>query len=254
MNDCKVKLSVFLLVAVTVALFAPGCSFGPSVGDLASDLKSQDYLVRWDAAKALGETKDADAVGPLVDALGDKEDAVAFAAVDSLAKIGGAAVSRLTKRLRDSSVQVRQLAALSLGSIGDSAPVGALSSVLKSDKVADVRLDAAIALGKIGIKHALAAKPASVALNAAKNDANADVKKAVANALAGIAEAETDRANKAKAKKEEQDRRRKARDKAEQKRKLAAKAKTDADAARKKKADEERDRKRKAELEKRRAN
>ena len=140
---------------------------GGKEGLIAGGATPPAYQERWDAVRALGKTKNLRAIGLLVDALGDEEKAVAFEAVDSLEKIGKIAVPHLISRLTNPKAQVRELAALSLGTIG--------------------------------AKHASVAERASEALKAARDDPNAEVRKAVAGALATIAKAREDRARKAEA-------------------------------------------------------
>lgn len=90
------------------------------------------------------------------------------------------AVEPLIRATRDRDEEIRRLAAMVLGEIGDKKALMPLIQALK-DKDSGVRSNAATALGKIG--DAQAAEP----LNAALKDENDDVRSAVAQALDAIA-------------------------------------------------------------------
>jgi len=123
----------------------------PAVEALIEGLKSSDDAVRMYAAKALGEIRDIRAVGPLIEALkiktrwGGSEGSAAQALTD----IGEPAVEPLIAVLKDSDDNVRNLAIISLGDIGDARAVEPLIHALK-DSNKKVRSFAAKALKKIG--------------------------------------------------------------------------------------------------------
>jgi HEAT repeat protein len=121
-----------------------------AVEPLVVSLSNRNYLVRRDAARALGEIGDSRAVEPLVGALKDRQNAVCQAAGDALGKIGGTlAVKLLIASLYDENHNVRQAAASALGEIGDSKAGEPLIATL-TDTQRTVRRAAAAALVSIG--------------------------------------------------------------------------------------------------------
>ena len=88
----------------------------PAVEPLIQALKDEDDGVRWSAAEALGEIKDARAVKPLVKALKDKYWYVRKQAAYALGDIGDArAVEPLIEALKDDEEEVREAAKWNLG-------------------------------------------------------------------------------------------------------------------------------------------
>lgn len=107
---------------------------------------------RW-FARALGEIGDAQAVDPLIKALGDKGYKVRTSAAEALGKIGDKRaveplIKTLSKTFRD-EWWGRDSAAEALGKIGDKRAVGPLIKALRHHHQ-HVRWTAAKALGKIG--------------------------------------------------------------------------------------------------------
>src|SRR5215471_2753189 len=94
--------------------------------------------------------------------LGSEEEPAQQEAVESLSRLGQAAVPELLKALKDDDWQVRNQAAVVLGAIGPEAKaaVPALMDVLQEDDKY-FRGHGAVALGKIG-KEARAAVPALI--------------------------------------------------------------------------------------------
>jgi HEAT repeat protein len=127
------------------------------------------------AVKALGEIRDARAVGPLMNALRDKDGPVREEATNALAKIGGPAVKPLMTDLADAKLDVRMQAVSTLAKIGQPA-VEPLIDVLKGDDQIAAAY-AAKALGEIKDPRAMAF------LSAVQNHSNPVVRKAVAEAL-----------------------------------------------------------------------
>ncbi len=159
------------------------------VGEQIAALKDEDWAVREDAASALGASRDARAVAPLIVLLSDSDRAVRQAAIAALTAIGEAAVPALGACLAapDLNVQeaaasilsgladdrvldplrvslgspdwiVRMHAAKALGRIGDPGSVDLLMPLLQ-DKVKAVRVDAAqalVAIGQPAVPHLLA--------------------------------------------------------------------------------------------------
>ncbi|MDE3225431.1 MAG: HEAT repeat domain-containing protein [Nitrospirota bacterium] len=160
------------------------------VDEQIAALKDEDWAVREDAASALGASRDARAVAPLVALLSDGDRAVRQAAIAALTAIGTAAVPALGACLAapDLNVQesaasilsgladdrvldplrvslgspdwiVRMHAAKALGRIGDPGSVDLLMPLLQ-DKVKAVRVDAAqalVAIGQPAVPHLLVA-------------------------------------------------------------------------------------------------
>ncbi len=90
---------------------------------IIEELKDEDYNVRRNAAEELGETKDAKAVGPLIEALKDEDNIflnIQWKAADALCEIGGERVIELlVQGLKDENKGVREGAAYALGKIKD---------------------------------------------------------------------------------------------------------------------------------------
>jgi len=103
------------------------------------------------AAMALGKIRDIRAVGPLIEALKIKTRlrGAEGSASTALAEIGEPAVEPLIAMLKDSNDNVRVLAIISLGDIGDDRAVEPLIHTLK-DNNKGVRSFVAKALKKIG--------------------------------------------------------------------------------------------------------
>ncbi|MGI5992664.1 MAG: HEAT repeat domain-containing protein [Methanosarcina sp.] len=93
-------------------------------------------------------------VKKLTHSLGDKDQNVSYASVYALVDIGEPAVDSLIKALKDDNPQVRSLAALALGRIGDQKAVDSLIEVL-DDPSPEVRMSAAFSLGSLGAAEAV---------------------------------------------------------------------------------------------------
>jgi len=65
------------------------------IDEFVQRLTDEDWSVRLEAVKVLGETGDALAVEPLMRTLKDEDSGAGWAAVQALAKIGAAAVDPL---------------------------------------------------------------------------------------------------------------------------------------------------------------
>ena len=125
----------------------------PEVQRLIANLNDKDWLVRRDAASALGKLGDKQAVEPLIVCLKDADNSVRFNATEGLGKLGDQrAVEPLIACLKDWPLQ-RACAAESLGNLGDQRAVEPLIACLK-DREID-RSCAASALGKLGDKRAV---------------------------------------------------------------------------------------------------
>jgi HEAT repeat protein len=123
----------------------------PAVEALIEGLESKDESVRMYAAMALGRIKDVRAVAPLIEALKIKTrlGGVEGSASTALTKIGEPAVEPLITALKDNDDNVRVLAIISLGNIGDKRAVEPIVNALKDDNKR-VRNFAAKALKKVG--------------------------------------------------------------------------------------------------------
>lgn len=91
-------------------------------------------------------------INGLINALGDKS--LCVEASDALENIGKAAVGPLIQALKDKDSDVRRRVVITLGEIGDAKAVKALIPVLK-DKDSLVLLETTFALGKIGDEKAV---------------------------------------------------------------------------------------------------
>jgi len=138
----------------------------------------EDLHVRWDAAEALGQIGDARALEPLVAALKD----IRWAVASALKEIGEPAIVPLVAALEGADGDLRQVAAWTLGQMGDACAVKSLIVALK-DKVGSVRRAAAGALGQIGDPRAVAP------LIDTLRDADEGVRESAAVALGQIGDA-----------------------------------------------------------------
>lgn len=120
----------------------------------------RDRNIRWDAAKALGEIKDARAVEPLIEALKEYYWGARSSVAEALGKIKDIrAVVPLISVLKDEEWRIREdwrlrrNAALALAEIKDARAVEPLIEALK-DKSSFVRWRAALTLDMIGTARA----------------------------------------------------------------------------------------------------
>jgi HEAT repeat protein len=138
-NDTMMEVQSEAVKAVT----SMGTSVVPS---LIPCLKDERWRVREQAAKALGNLKDPQAVQGLIIACRDRDGAVKSAAAEALGKIGDAkAVPALVKLFKDTSKIVRETSGTALMHIGELS-VDALLQSLKDPHFV-VRCHAVRALG-----------------------------------------------------------------------------------------------------------
>jgi HEAT repeat protein len=92
-----------------------------SMESIIEALRNEDPNVRWEAARALGVTRDPRAVEPLIAALGDRDPDVRRKAALSLGKIRDpkAVEPLLTCSVKDENQVVRWAAAWGLGKFPD---------------------------------------------------------------------------------------------------------------------------------------
>ncbi len=180
--------SLALQQAAAKALAMIGSDAPEAVPALSKALKDPNWLVRYSAAKGLVRigAKAKGAVGDLTATLDDDEFMVRAAAAEALGRIGPAAKAAAGKLAAvlggDKHDWPRFNAARALGLVCAPQGVDALSKAL-SDSDADVRAEAAWALGDIGP----AAKGAAAALRmAAKSDSEYLVQHAAEATLAKI--------------------------------------------------------------------
>jgi HEAT repeat protein len=118
-------------------------------------LGSPNWIVRMHAAKGLGRIRDVRAVAPLIPLLQDKVKAVREDAAKALAEIGHAAVPDLIPLLKHSEWLVRLHTVEALGQIKSRSSVEPLLFVMFNDPDVSVREDAARSLGSIGDSRAV---------------------------------------------------------------------------------------------------
>ena len=127
-----------------------------AVGYLIGVLKHfGSWQLRYEAAEALGKIKDPRIVGPLIEALNDRNARVREAAAKSLKEVGEPAVEPLLASLRDENQDVCFKAIVLLGEIGDSRAVEPLVGVLKHFELWAMRFEAARSLGMINDPRAI---------------------------------------------------------------------------------------------------
>jgi len=126
---------------------------GPAVEPLIVALKNKDWIVRENAAKALGKIGDKRAVEPLIFAIKDDTGRVRYEAIEALGEIGDLrAVEPLMSLLLDQNEKgspLRTGAATALGKIGDKRAIEPLISAL-SYKEQNIRKAASESLNKFG--------------------------------------------------------------------------------------------------------
>lgn len=142
-------------------------------------LKINYGLLRVAAAEALGRIRDARAVQPLIQALGDENDVVSMSAAQALLRMRESAFESLVEALRDGSVLVRIGVVGVLGRTGDRRAVEPLIEAL-NDESEFVRRVVPASLGMIGDVRAV--EPLTRALE----DRDKDVRKAAKEALKDI--------------------------------------------------------------------
>jgi HEAT repeat protein len=119
---------------------------------LVRSLADPAEIVRVAAAMALGEIESSPFSETLILArLHHLDDAERLAAGRALLGFDTVSFSHeLVDALQDSSPRIRQVATAVLGESGDARAIPLLLTLLQSDRVADVRSEAAFRLGKIG--------------------------------------------------------------------------------------------------------
>lgn len=106
---------------------------------LIEALGHKDWVVRSNAARALGRIGDVGAVEPLIDAMKDDNEQVKDAAGEALQEIRDpGAVKPLIQALKDEQPYVRKGAAEALGKLGDSQAVEPLIQFLNDEARADL--------------------------------------------------------------------------------------------------------------------
>jgi HEAT repeat protein len=123
----------------------------PATPVLIGALSDEDADVRRLAAYTLGRMGERDAVPGLIQILVDPEADVRAVAAEALDKIGATAASEsLLKLLKDESGGVRSAAVRALGNLKYKSALPGVLERLRGDPVANVRADAAHAMGQIG--------------------------------------------------------------------------------------------------------
>jgi len=124
---------------------------------LLDTLKNRSfYGHRSNAATALGNLGDDQAIGPLIEAFDDKDNDVSKAAAEALGVIGAASVDKLgeVSDNKESSVSARTSAVEALGKIEDERCADYIIRAIK-DSEAQVRWTAAFCLGGMGCRQAV---------------------------------------------------------------------------------------------------
>jgi len=141
------RLAIMIIMLVVFACLLPiGYSQAANTDELIQQLNQNDVIARLHAVMALGETKDARAVEPLIAVL--KDGKCGLQAANALAKIGKPSVPPLITALKSDSPVARRNAAMALGKIKDASAVKPLIVAL-NDENPIVRRNAANALGEI---------------------------------------------------------------------------------------------------------
>jgi HEAT repeat protein len=142
---------------LTAAVAATRSGTGPDAASRLATLltTSRHAVVRVEAANVLGKVGSQESLPALLTALDDTEENVRWFAVEGLRKLGaGQAVPRISELLvKDDSERVRQIAADTLGDLGQPAGAVALSEAL-SDRNEKVREKAADSLMRLATNDA----------------------------------------------------------------------------------------------------
>jgi HEAT repeat protein len=177
------KFSLMLVMLVVfICVLQIGYLQAANVDELVQQLNQDNMITRLHVIKALGETKDARAVDPLIAVL--KDEKCGITAANALAKIGQPSVTPLCTALKDGSPVARRNAAIALGKIKDSNAVNPLIAAL-NDENPIVRKNAAKALGEIRDNRSV--EP----LTAALSDDSPIVRRNAALALKGMGASKT---------------------------------------------------------------
>jgi len=153
------------LMTVFLSFSWVGVSWAEDTSKYVQELSSKDPAVRMEAARKLGEIKDAAAVDPLISILKeDKDWNVRASAEDALVSIGTPAVESLIVLLKDNDWHVRRRAARTLGEIRNSHVIQALEAAMQTDKDCCVRRFSAEGIGETNDPRA-----AEILINALKN-------------------------------------------------------------------------------------
>lgn len=178
----------FAVLLLGLGALLAGCG-GTPVSELAAELESEDSAVRYKAIKKLEEygPESVEAVEALIKTLSDPSQKVRYRSAKALSKIGvGAepAAESVKEALGEADSEMRYYLVKTLANIEGAAVVAVseLAGILEKDPEARIRLYAAKALGKIGVK----AQSAIPILEKAKDDSDAKVRKTVNDALGKI--------------------------------------------------------------------
>jgi HEAT repeat protein len=168
MGRVSAAIGLSLLVSVVAACGSggsagPGETTAPTRADeptLIAGLGDEDSSVRADAAEALGELGDPQAVDPLIAVLEDEDVFVRLAAVEALGKIGEAsAVTSLTKTLwrsetpsGESLADVQTAAATALAAIGDPSAIKPLVQYTARGSLGEDLVPTIAEMGKPAVK------------------------------------------------------------------------------------------------------
>jgi HEAT repeat protein len=159
---------------------------GPgAIGPLTELLSYPDETVRAVAARALARIGTPDAAEGLARTLNDPSELTRLRMAENLERIGPLATSPLIKALESGDPRARVLAARILGNLRAAEASKALCRAMHESDLADVRAQAALALGRIG-------DPDDVpALQKAAEDEDWPVRAQAANALGMIGDLST---------------------------------------------------------------
>ncbi len=130
-------------------LAALGPEGRPAAPLLIDCLADPDWLVRRQAAEALGLVGDVQAVAPLVETLENRDEdwSVRAAAARSLGRLGDPqAINALVAALNDMNAHVRHMAVVALGQIGTPETAEPLAAAARSDSDGATRFSAAQAI------------------------------------------------------------------------------------------------------------
>lgn len=136
---------------IVAALVATGCGNGAgrpdrteAVNRALADLKSPDPVTRRKAAGALGNTRDARAVQPLIDALKDENFGVRAEAARALGGIGdNRAFAPLVAALKESEPDVRDAVCQGLGQLGNPRAIEHLTALADDENERPIVRDSA---------------------------------------------------------------------------------------------------------------
>ncbi|MFN2302811.1 MAG: HEAT repeat domain-containing protein [Anaerolineales bacterium] len=130
-NDLQVRAAYYIALGQPERCTEIG---HPAVEPLISALASFDQKIKRSVVKVLGEIGDSQSIEALINLLDERDLNLRYNVAKALEAIGEEAVNPLMNALQASNWYIRELAARTLGQIGDIRAINALSDLLQDDE------------------------------------------------------------------------------------------------------------------------